>query len=124
MWAGSVSWVCTKVEGPALELLIERDLRDMVEGSMLQQHAGLWWAVKTSGRLKTTDVCIYECIGCICVCVKACAGASAFVLAQHLPLCSVARLHLLQVLRIFMQEVRYCAVMPACCSENEDRSFF
>lgn len=81
MWAGSVSWVCTKVEGPALELLIERDLRDMEEVSMLQHaETGLWWAVKTSGRLKTTYVCIYERIGCICVCVKACVGASAFVL--------------------------------------------
>lgn len=60
----------------------------------------------------------------MCVRVKACVGASAFVLARRLPLCSVARLHLLRVLCIFMQEVQYCAVMPACRSENEDRSFF
>lgn len=73
MWAGSVSWVCTKVEGPALELLIERDLRDTAEVSVLQHaETGLWWAVKTSGRPKTTYVCIYERIGCICVCGSLC----------------------------------------------------
>lgn len=53
------------VEGPAQELLIERDLRDMAGVSMLG-HAvtGLWWAVKTSRRLRTINVCV-----CVHVCV-------------------------------------------------------
>lgn len=43
------------VEEPAQERLIERDLRDMAEVSMLRHaETGLWWAVKTSGRSRTT----------------------------------------------------------------------
>lgn len=51
-------------EGPMQELLIERDLRDMAGVSMLRHaETGLWWAVETSRRLRTTNVCI-----CACVC--------------------------------------------------------
>ncbi len=58
-----------RVEGPAQELLIERDLRDMAGVSMLRHaETGLWWAVKTSRRLRTTNVCICACV-CVCVCV-------------------------------------------------------
>lgn len=57
-----------RVEGPAQELLIERDLRDMAGVSMLQHtETGLWWAVKTSRRLKTTAMSIYAVV-CMCVC--------------------------------------------------------
>lgn len=64
-----------RVEGPAQELLIERDLRDMAGVSMLRHaETGLWWAVKTSRRLRTTNVCIYVCVslcGCISICISA-----------------------------------------------------
>lgn len=59
-----------RVEGTAQELLIERDLRDMAEVSMLRHAAtGLWWAVKTSRGLRTTDVCV-----CVCMSLCGCAG--------------------------------------------------
>ena len=52
------------VEGPTQELLIERDLRDMAGVSMLRHaETGLWWAIETSRRLRTTNVCV-----CACVC--------------------------------------------------------
>lgn len=61
-------------EGPAQELLIERDLRDMAGVSMLRHaETGLWWAVKTSRRLSTTSVFIHA-----CVCLAACVEASVF----------------------------------------------
>lgn len=62
-----------RVEEPAQERLIERDLRDMAEVSMLRHaETGLWWAVKTSGRSRTT---VYFVPACTCGRV----GASAFV---------------------------------------------
>lgn len=69
-----------RVEGPAQELLIERDLRDMAEVSMLRHaETGLWWAVKTSRRLRTTNVCICVSLcGCIGICICA-----AFVIMLH-----------------------------------------
>lgn len=62
MWAGLAPRVC-RVEGPAQEPLIERDLRDMAGVSMLQHaETGLWWAVKTSRRLRTASVCLRLCV--------------------------------------------------------------
>lgn len=52
-------------EAPAQERLIERDLRDMAEVSMLRHaETGLWWAVKTSGRSRTA---VYFVPACTCV---------------------------------------------------------
>lgn len=60
-----------RVEGPAQEPLIERDLRDMAGVSMLRHaETGLWWAVKSSRRLRTANVCV-----CVCISV----GALEFV---------------------------------------------
>lgn len=62
------------VEDPALERLIERDLRDTAEVSVLRHaEAGLWWAVKTSGGSRTTVHFVRV----------ACAGARAFVFARR-----------------------------------------
>lgn len=55
VWACFVPWVRTETKKPARERLIEKDLRDMAEVSTLQHaETGLWWAVKTSGRSRTT----------------------------------------------------------------------
>lgn len=54
-------------EEPAQERLIERDLRDMAEVSMLRHAAtGLWWAVKTSGRSRTTVYLVPACTCGLC----------------------------------------------------------
>lgn len=52
-----------RFEGSAQESLIERDLRDMAEVNVLR-HAGTgrWWAIKTSRKLRTTDVCLCACM--------------------------------------------------------------
>lgn len=58
------------------EFLIERDLRDMAEVSLLRHaETGLWWAVKTSRRLRTTNVCVVL----VYMYVYACVGVLVFV---------------------------------------------
>lgn len=77
-------------EDPAQERLIERDLRDMAQVSMLR-HAGtgLWWAVKNSVRLRTTvyfaSVCTCGMYGCMGVYICA-VGAITFACTFYLVL--------------------------------------
>lgn len=67
-------------EKPAQERLIERDLREMAEVSMLG-HAGtgLCWAVKTSRRSRTAVYYVPTCTCGLCVCVGVCICAPGVI---------------------------------------------
>lgn len=97
------------------ELLIERDLRDVAEASMLRHaETGLWWAVKTSRRLSTTSVCI-----CTCVKVRmACVDALVFVLFVIM---FTRPVYVLRAPYIFMHVQCYVEAL-ACGIENKNRS--
>lgn len=114
-----------RVEGPAQELLIERDLRDMAGVSMLQHtETGLWWAVKTSRRLKTTAMSIYAVV-CMCVCVSSHGCIGIYVVFVIMCGCKV---YVLRVRCVFIHvqcgvEVLVCVVekMSIALSSDTDR---
>lgn len=93
----------------SVELLIERDLRDMAEVSMLRHtETVLWWAVKTSRRLRTTNVCICACVH-VCVSLCGCTGVCICVLFVIMCSCTTYDLIVLCVL----MHLQYCVAVQA-----------
>ena len=91
------------------ELLIERDLRDVAEASMLRHaETRLWWAVKTSRRLSTTSVCIRTFVKVRMACVD----ALVFV---PLVIMFTCRVHVLRASCIFMHV--QCYVESLACGK-------